>query len=56
MTTSRSSEQLDLYRHSPARMAQAWRAAAESSRQQFPDDHERYRYYEERAEQLERMQ
>lgn len=46
--------QPDLLRDSPAKQAQAWRAAAESSRQQFPDDHERYRYYEERAEKLEK--
>lgn len=51
-----SGAQIDAFRDSPAKQAQAWRAAAESSRQQFPDDHERYRYYEERAEQLERMQ
>ena len=45
--------QLDLYRHSPARMAEAWWAAAEASREQFPDDLDRYRYYADRAEQLE---
>lgn len=46
--------QLDILRHSPARMAEAWRAAAEASRRQFPDDEARYRYYTERAERLER--
>lgn len=48
--------QPDLLRNSPDREAERWRIAAESSRQQFPDDHERYRYYADRAEQLERMQ
>lgn len=49
-------DQLDLYRHSPARLAEAWRAAAEASRQQFPDDHERYAYYAREAERLEKDQ
>ena len=40
---------------SPTRHAEAWRAAAESCRQQFPDDLDRYRYYADRAEQLERQ-
>ena len=53
MTTSRRSDQPDLYRDSPTRHAEAWRAAAESCRQQFPDDHARYRYYADRATQLE---
>lgn len=45
--------QLDAFRDSPAKHAEAWRAAAESSREQFPDDHARYRYYADRAAQLE---
>lgn len=45
--------QLDILRHSDARMAKAWRAAAETARQQFPDDDERYRYYAREAERLE---
>ena len=49
----RSSEQPDLYRDSPTRHAEAWRAAAETCRQQFPDDLDRYRYYADRATQLE---
>lgn len=48
--------QPDLLRDSPAKQAQAWRAAAEASRKQSPDDHARYRYYADRAAQLERMQ
>ena len=47
--------QPDLLRNSPARMAEVWRIAAEASREQFPDDEARYRYYADRAEQLERM-
>ena len=38
-----------------ARLARAWRAAAETSKQQFPDDHDRYRYYLNEAERYERM-
>lgn len=53
MTTSRRSDQPDLYRDSPAKQAERWRIAAESSREQFPDDHARYRYYADRAAQLE---
>lgn len=48
--------QPDLLRDSPAKQAQAWRAAAEASREQFPHDTERYRYYAAEAERLERMQ
>lgn len=48
--------QLDLYRHSPARLAEAWRAAAEASRKQFPEDEARYRYYADQAKQLERQE
>ena len=46
--------QLDIFDHSPAKQAEAWRAAAEASRQQFPDDDRRYRYYADRAEQIAR--
>lgn len=37
-----------------SKLAERWRIAAESSREQFPDDHARYRYYADRAEQLAR--
>lgn len=47
--------QPDIFRDSPARQAEAWRAAAETCRQQFPGDEPRYRYYAERAERLEKM-
>ena len=47
--------QLDAFRDSPAKQAQAWRAAAESSRKQFPHDENRYRYYAAEAERMERM-
>ena len=47
--------QLDILRDSPARQAEAWRAAAESAKQQFPNDVARYRYYADEAERLERM-
>ena len=50
MTTAR---QLDAFRDSPSREAERWRIAAESSREQFPDDLDRYRYYADRAAQLE---
>ena len=46
--------QLDAFRDSPAKQAERWRIAAESSCEQFPDDHARYRYYADRAEQLAR--
>ncbi len=36
--------------YAPARMAEAYRAAAETSRQQFPLDDSRARYYEREAE------
>ena len=45
--------QLDAFRDSPAKQAERWSIAAESSREQFPDDHERFRYYADRAAQLE---
>lgn len=48
----RPPEQLDIYRHSPARLAEAWRVAAETSRQQSPNDTKRYRYYLAEAERL----
>lgn len=38
-----------------AKLAKAWRAAAETSKQQFPDDEKRYRYYIKQAEHYERM-
>ena len=50
----RSDQQLDLINHNDARMAEAWRAAAETARQQFPHDTARHSYYTEQAERLER--
>lgn len=47
--------QLDLYRDSPQRMAQAWRAAAETARQQYPNDTDRHAYYLREAERLEKQ-
>ncbi|ADV26978.1 hypothetical protein Psesu_1128 [Pseudoxanthomonas suwonensis 11-1] len=47
--------QRDLYRDSPQKQAQQWRAAAEASLQQFPNDTRRYRYYTEQAERLEAL-
>lgn len=47
--------QLDVFDHSPARMAEAYRKAAETSRQQFPLDDSRARYYEREAERLEQF-
>lgn len=37
------------------RLAKAWRQAAETSRQQFPDDEKRYRFYLDEAERLEKQ-
>lgn len=51
----RPSDQLDVFDHSPARLAQAYRAAAETSRQQFPLDDSRARYYEREAEKYEQQ-
>lgn len=45
--------QLDLYRDSPQMQAQAWRTAAETARQQYPNDERRYAYYLRGAEKLE---
>jgi hypothetical protein len=38
-----------------ADQARLWRAAAEASLQQFPNDTRRYRYYTEQAERLEAL-
>lgn len=46
--------QMDLYRDSPHVLAEKWRQAAEASRQQFPDDEQRYAYYMREAEKLEK--
>jgi len=48
--------QLDVFDHCPAKLAAAYRAAAETSRKQFPTDDNRARYYEREAERYERMQ
>lgn len=37
------------------RVAAAWRKAAEASREQFPNDEKRYRYYMDEAERLEKQ-
>ena len=50
----KSDQQLDLINHGDSRMAEAWRAAAETARQQFPHDTARHTYYTEQAERLER--
>ena len=50
----KSDQQLDLINHGDARIAEAWRAAAETARQQFPHDTARHTYYTEQAERLER--
>lgn len=52
----RSDQQLDLLRHDPQRLAQAWRAAADAARQQFPNDTKRHDYYTQQAERLERQE
>ena len=49
----RSDQQLDLINHNDARMAEAWRAAAETARQQFPNDTARHDFYDQQAERLE---
>lgn len=36
-----------------ARLAKAWYAAAETSKQQYPDDEKRYQYYLTEAKRLE---
>ena len=45
-----STDNLDVFRDSPATKAAQWRAAAEACAQQFPGDSRRLRYYQERAE------
>ena len=47
--------QLDVFRDDPSRLAQVWRDAAEASRQQFPDDQQRYDYYIREAQRYERV-
>lgn len=55
MTTSRSDDNLDLFRDSPQRQAELWRTAAETCRQQFPNDTQRLAYYLSEAERLEKV-
>lgn len=50
----RSDQQFDLYQHSPQRLAQAWRAAAETARRQFPHDTARHAHYDNEADRIER--
>lgn len=38
------------------KLARAWRIAAETCREQFPDDEKRYQYYINEAERLEKQQ
>ena len=49
----KSTDNKDLFRDDPKRIAGAWRAAAETCRQQFPDDEKRYAYYMGKAIELE---
>ena len=50
----RPEAQADWMRDNPARLAKVWRAAAETARQQFPNDTVRHSYYTQQAERLER--
>jgi hypothetical protein len=45
-----SQNNTDLFRDSADRVAQQWRAAAEASRAQFPEDADRLKYYLSRAD------
>ena len=47
--------QTDIFRDDPKRLIEAWRAQAETSRQQFPDDERRADYYSKRIEELEKL-
>lgn len=47
-------QQLDIIRHAPKSMAQAFRIAAETSRKQYPHDERRAEYYDREADRLER--
>ena len=46
--------QLDAFRDAAQVHIEAWRAAAETARQQFPHDTARHSYHTEQAERLER--
>lgn len=48
-------KQLDVFRHSPEKLAKDWRTAAETSRRQFPLDESRARWYEREAERYEQQ-
>ena len=50
----RSDQQTDIFRDARQVHIDAWRAAAETARQQFPHDTARHTYYYEQAERLER--
>ena len=50
----RSDQQTDIFRDARQVHIDAWRAAAETARQQFPNDTARHTYYTEQAERLER--
>ena len=50
----RSDQQLDVFQHSPQRLAQAWREAAQAARHQFPDDTARHAHYDNEADRIER--
>ncbi|WCE04470.1 hypothetical protein [Pseudoxanthomonas sp. JBR18] len=46
----RPEQQTDIFRDDPRAMAEVWSQAAETSRQQFPDDTARYAHYIHEAE------
>ena len=50
----RSDQQTDIFRDARQVNIDAWRAAAETARQQFPNDTARRTYYTQQAERLER--
>jgi len=50
----RSDQQTDAFRDAVDVHIKAWRAAAETARQQFPHDTARHSYYTQQAERLER--
>lgn len=50
----RSDQQTDIFRDARQVHIDAWRAAAETARQQFPHDTKRHDFYDQQAERLER--
>ena len=49
----RSDQQTDIFRDARQVHIDAWRAAAETARQQFPNDTARHDFYDQQAERLE---